>query len=821
MQICFGAFTKKIVTALLLLLPVGGCLMAQDKTTKKILTAKQVSAIPAVQRIIADSLAATYGLRNPDGLPLLFSSFDTADNNYHKNLYRYIQQKAGLKQWKSITENAIQLNPVKGGAQQLTSLLPGLYALKSKASLQQYNPFTNTSLRLHQTELQAVTGNQFGLQKNYTSLISTGGTLIIAGVPLSASLQTGYPAFFTQQPSAMFKFSFDKTGFQQKLKQNLNDQFDLKKYALSGFNFEKILKDYAQSFVQNINQEFSGLKEMEVFISRLNKLSVEEVLHLSTDQLEEKIFSSINQQQFPINETIHADSLQQMIANCKNKIRLLKEQFGQKGLDMNALLRYQQMVNKNIDSLTGAPDFVNNAAKELLTMSGLSKFFTKMKNFNAGQFSSGWSEKTLSGIFMSGIGGDFKSRQFFTGLNIFENRPLAPVKDNQFNKVFDQPNQFIQALRIGNGDITGNHTHITTANAKTFNRQWAGNNQLSAIPRNAFAGTVSNQINIGNAGTIQTELSKTSTAYQNGVTGIDGQITETISALNGFIQDFWQTVSVGLNYQNQYKQIGLEHQLTFNYSGLGYNNPATAFSARGVIQGGIALKKSIYKNKGIVQIRYQRKNNYTSTEKGNFFKQDRLHIVAKWKLSNNLKAGFSWNSAVMEKMEQKNKTPIFQQTRGSFDASYRGKINGKPFMQLITAGYQHFSFTGNAGELPGKMVIINSVTNLSLSKAQMQINMQYLHDASSEVTDRSSLFTSDMGLGLPLAKMMQLTTSLTWLSQTGRVKQLGIRNSINGQVGKRWQLSIFGDLRKNLTPNQNPIFFPAARGEIMLQYLIQ
>jgi hypothetical protein len=819
MHICFRAFLNKLF-AVLLLLSTTGLLMAQDKTSAKTLAVKQVATIPVIQRIITDSIAATYGLNTENGLPSLLRSFDTAGNQYHKNLFLYLQKKTGLKQWKNITENAKQLNLTKGTVQQLTSLLPGLYALKNNAFALQRNPITNTSLQLHQTEMQAVTGSQFGLQRNYLSTISTGGTLTMAGVPLSVSLQTGYPAFFYQQPAALFKFSFDKEAFQQKLRENLNHQFDLKKYTLSGFNFEQILKEYAQTFAQNISREFSGLKEMEPIIGKLNNLTVEEILYLSTEQLEEKIFSALNQNINEVSGSIPADSLQTVIANCKNKIKAMKQQFAQKGIDINSLMRYQQLINKNVDSITGSPDFINNAAKELLPMSGISRLFTKMKNFNIGQFSSSWSEKTLSGIFMSGIGGDFQSKRLFTGLNLFENRPLAAIKDNQFNQVLDQPNQFVQALRIGNGDINGNHTHITAANAKTFNRQWTGNNQLLTIPRNALAGTVSNQTDLGKAGVIQSELSKTSSAYQNGVIGADGQITDAVSVFNGFAQDFWQTVAFGINYSNQYRQIGFEHQFTFNYSGLGYSNPATGFNARGVLQAGVAAKKSFYKNRGAIQLRYQRRNNYTGTEKNQFFRQDRLNLTAKWKFSKKLKAGLSWNSAVMERVEQKIKTPVFQQVRGSFDASYQGRLKGKPFIQLITAGYQHFSFTGNAGELPGKMLIINSATNLSLGKTQIQANMQYLHDAGTGAA-RSSLFTSDAGLSFSLMKMMQATSSITWLSQTGRVKQLGIRNAINGQLGKRWQLSVFGDIRKNLTENQNPGFFPATRGEIMLQYLIQ
>jgi hypothetical protein len=453
-------------------------------------------------------------------------------------------------------------------------------------------------------------------------------------------------------------------------------------------------------------------------------------------------------------------------------------------------------------------------------MTGLSRIFTKMKNFNLGQFSSGWSEKTISGIFMSGIGGDFQGKQMFAGLNIFENKPLAVIRDNQFNSVLDNPNQFVQATRIGNGALTGNHTHLTALNGKTFNRNRPGDNQMLALPRNNFAGTLSNSTSFGKAGTLATEISKSSSAYQNGVTGIDGQLAETASALNGFTQDFWQTISFGLNYQKQYKKIALDHQFSFNYAGIGYNNPGSAFNGRGVLQAGTVVKKNFYKNKGVIFLRYQRRNNYTNTEKNHFFKQDRLNISAKWKFNRQLRVGLSWNSAAMQGVEGKIQTAVFSQTRGSFDANYNGKINNKPFQQFVTAGYQHFSYAGNAGELPGKMLIINSASNLSVKKMQLQVNLQYLRDASA-ISGQNNLFTSDAGLAFSLSNSIQVTSSITYLSQTRKVKQLGIRNALNGQLGRKWQLSAFGDFRKNLVENQNPLFFPAVRGEIMLQYLIQ
>jgi hypothetical protein len=810
----FG-FVVKALFALALLLPAA--LFAQRKPNNALMPARlELSDIPLIQHVVSDSISSKYYIKKTDSLiPGFFLNPEKAE---YQNLYNFVKQKTGIKKWNEVSGNIKKFNSLQSNNQLLSTLLPGMYALKDPKGVLQNYLQNKTSLNFKNYEMNMIAGNQFSQQRGYSVNINIAGQLTVAGVPLAGQIQTGYPSFFEQRVSGLFKFSFDKDGFYNNLKKNLNEKFDLKKYTLAGFDFEKILKEYAGSLTQEVRQELLSASGSYPFLQNLDKLTTEEILYLSADQLKEKIFSGMNNELNQTEKNINEDSVTKVILNCMQKISDMKKQFGKKGIDLNSVIAYQKTLNSKVDSLTNSENFIRQSAKELLPMNGLSRFFTKVKEFQFGQFSSKWSKQTLAGIFMSGAGGSFHNKNLFTGLAVFENRPLNGLKDNQFNKVLFEPNQFVQSLRIGKGDVNAGHSHVTVTNGKNFNREGFAANQLLSIPRNSLAGTFSQKSNFGKVGTIDAEISKSSSGYQNTGIGSDDQSVNGYSALSGFAKDFWQTISVGLDYYNNYKKAGLDHSLTFNYSGLGYSNPGSGFGTRGALQIGTAIKKNFYNNKAQLQIKYMRRNNYTGAEKENFYTQDRINLYGKWKLSSKIKAGVSFNSVKMIRVNNGLKAQILQQTRSTADISLRGKISGTPFFQYTTIGYQNFSTPADIGELPGKMLIINSSGNLSCQKFQLQINIQYLKEPANNQKD---LLTTDAGLSFSIYKVLQAVSSVTYLGQNKNVQQLGIRHSIQGILFKRWQLSVFGDVRKNLITNQNPLFFPASRGEIMIQYLIQ
>lgn len=815
---CNKIFRFRITVFLSVLLLMAGNLHAQTTRLQR-----QLSAIPAIQQVISDSIKLKYSLPQTDGIPAILFQPDTSKNEAHKKLYEFIKQKTGARNWQNLTSDVKNINVLQQDKKLLSTLLPGMYALRNNVTNLKQGLFQKTSIGFQNAEINMIAGDQFSLIRGYTSTINIGASLHIAGVPLTGSIQTGYPSFFEQQPSAMFKYSFDREQFYNSMKKGLNDQFDLHKYALAGFNFEKILKDYAVSLTQQLQEELIATAGKYPFLNNIKNLSAEEILYLSTEQLESKIFAQYLTNQTGTNEqdaVLISDSLNVLIQNCRANIISMKKQFGRDGINMNAVVEYQQKVNRNIDSLTNSSEFIKKSAKELLPMSGLSRFFTKITDFQFGQFSPQWSKQTLSGVFMSGISGGFQNKNLFTGISVFENRLLGSVKDNQFNSLLFDPNQLVQSLRMGGGNIQSDHTHATVTNGKTVNRNNNAANHLLTIPRNSLAGTLSHQTDLGKAGIIHAEISKSSSGYQNAVNNMNDPAAAIQSSVSGFLQDFWQTVAVGLNYKNRYEKIALDHEIMFNYSGMGYSNPGMGFTPRGTLSAGTSLKKSFYQNKAQLQVRYQKRNNYTATDNNRFYSQDRMNFTGRIRFSNKLKAGVTLNSVNMSRVEDKAKTVILKQMRVNADLNFRGKINRTPIMQYAAVGYQDFSMPVAVGDLPGKMLMINSSTNLSCSKFQVQANMQYLKEPSF-ANNQKDLFTADAGISFSMLKNVQSTASLTYLAQNTNIMQAGIRSSVTGQFAKRWQFSLFGDLRKNLVTNNNPLFFPSSRGEIMIQYLIQ
>lgn len=806
---------EPILKIVLLLLPAHG--FCQQESGRKPENwsynyVEKAAQIPVVREALLDSIGKKLDLLQQEG----------------KSLPAHLYGALGTDP-RLLKENLRKLGQPGGAA--LLSKLPAFYSLKqSMPSLSQ--PF---SLDFRRAGVQSIYDNG-PLTSN--TLISRAGldfTASIAGVPFTYNFNWQQPSFIAQDFSTLYKISFDRQAMMKNMRESLAKQYDLQKLLMKDFNFQQVFRQYAETrlaaFRQSVQESFAG--SLRSFTA-LQDLSPEEFLYLGRTQLEEKLTGKAGLDSLvAVKESLSAviasnssapDSLKRQlglvneqiaaIGQVKEKLHALKKEFETEGLNYNQLVRYQQAVNGKLDEITGSESFISDASKKLLKLNGISRLFLYARELNIGQFSSGWSGRSLSQVLTSGIGGSFLKKNNFVGLNLSGIKQLGWIKDRDFINNLFEPSSSIQALRLGKGDLASDHSHISMVNA-TVKNTGQGPNVFAVLPRNIFVGSFSKKLSMGSIGDVEAEVSKSASQYRNtGVTGA-GDAMESKMALRYFGADLLQTLSVGLQYQGDFQSIDFRPSFFINYAGLGYSNPASTLQSRGAFSYGFQFFKNFLGGKLAVQSRFSQRNTRTTTIDDRTLNQAQNSLGIRYRLSRKLKAGVSWTYSGLSRKEGESKTSLYYSNRISGDMNFMGKLAGRPLFQYLGLGFQDLSIPDLPPSAFGKMIWVSSASNLALAKGTLSANFQLYDQLQQEA---GGLLTADAGWSYNAFKTFRFTTSLNYLNQSLMARQVGVRQTISATLHDRINLNVFADLRKDIKTNQNKFLYPNTRGEIEVTY---
>jgi hypothetical protein len=801
------------------LLPV--CAFSQSKEPRQRWSydyIEKASGIPAVRQLMIDSIQSRLAMIMPGSN--MASMKDTA-------LLKRLTQIKGVSQ-------ALRNFSGAGNDPSLfLTNLPAFYSLKqiSPANLKQ-------GIAISVDEVVARTVYDNGpLTAN--TLISQAGTGLHASlwnVPFNYTMSWQYPAFLQEDLQLMNKLSFDRDAMMNNLKKQLTDQFNLDKLLLKDMNFQQLFRQYAQTKLDGLKNELSSAgSSFRSLPAQLAALSPDEFLYLNEQQLAAKLFNKAtvdslqagkqayesivtNGRQLSEADQSSLQSIQKQLTDMEtamNKVKSIKKEFGADGLDYKKLVTYQQAITGNANAILNSNDFISEASGKLLKLNGLSRFFLHVKELNIGQFASTWSNRSLSGIMSSGIGGDYMKKNKLVGLNLSHSLPLGWIKDNPFASNLFDPSVSIQAVRTGKGETTGDHSHVSAVNATTRNKP-SQTGYFPVLPRNIFVGSFSKQVSLGAKGNATVEVSKSASQYRTTMNA--GNEVESKLALRHIGEDLLQTIAVGVQYNGEFSKINFRPSVFINYAGMGYSNPASTAQTRGNLSFGGSLYKTFMKGKLVMQSRFSKRN--TSTSAGNDTHLDQLQssLMAKYRVSRKLRIGVNWTSSHLSKKYGKSDSEkLYALDRMGADVSFNGKLNGAPFFQYTGIGYQNINMPAGFLNSMGKMIWVNSSSSVSLGKGMLSVNLQWYNQLQTSLM-QGDLFTGDAGFSFTLGKKIQLSMAANYLDQQYMARQLGIRQTITTTISKHFNVNVFADIRKNMIDNMNPFLFPSTRGEIEITY---
>jgi len=274
---------------------------------------------------------------------------------------------------------------------------------------------------------------------------------------------------------------------------------------------------------------------------------------------------------------------------------------------------------------------------------------------------------------------------------------------------------------------------------------------------------------------------------------------------------------LGLQYSGDFKDLSFQPGFFVNYSGLGYNNPASTAVGRGGLAYGTTLRKSFWKGKLTTYSRFSRRSSQTGLETFQRFVQVQNALGLKYSLNQKVKVGLDWTTARMQKGKGHNATPLYASDRVNTSLSFRGKLRSRLFFQYIALGYQNLLTPGQPLSTSGKLLWVTGSSSLSFSRGTLFTTLQ-LYNTLQRKAAAGNLATLESGWSYQLFKTVSLSTSVLYLDQGITTRQLGIKQSVTTLISRKISVNLFGDLTGNLKPNLNPLLFPNSRGELQIAY---
>lgn len=641
------------------------------------------------------------------------------------------------------------------------------------------------------------TGNSSGWWNN----IQLQDQVTLGSIPIDLNYAnvSGYSQFgHSLENDNLVKFRFDKEAYLGKINGHIQKNYDLKKYFLDDIDFKAHLKSFVDDRMKSLQAQGEGLGKL---------VNADQLIHLDSIQLRNLVFdgSRIVDAVKPAADTT--------LEKYYSDLLRLKGELGN-GLQVSEMLKGQHGVKHNIDKWINDPSNIKGVAGDLIPMSGLQRFFMKVKDLNIGQVGADASKGTVSDLFMSGGTGSFLSKNKFLMTAIGNTREMGP-RDIGLDATMTAPSRSLQFVRLGKGDIGNGHTHFSALNANARNAPGRAPNVM-ALAQNTFVGALSKQLDLGRFGRIEAEFSKSSNVTGGAGSGLEHAAVSK-AAVAHFFDDFFITASAGLNYTGAIEKLNLQHSIYFNYSGLGYNNPGNPYARRGTFQYGLNLKRTWLKNRASVHLRTDVRNMAKSAVSGSQWKNHTLSLDGRYRVSRKLSLSGRLHQSKMNSVGEHGTDAVYVNRKVSFSSQVNSKMWRLPFSTNAMLGLQQLNYESSLQPVRSLFINTNLSHSVMVGSRMISANLFYNRDLK-DAAIYNNLLNVDAGYHYSVLKMLQCSSGLTYLDNKDVVRQVGVRQQVGARLLKRWMMNVNVDLRKDLLTTSQNYLYGNFRTEMSLQY---
>jgi hypothetical protein len=705
------------------------------------------------------------------------------------------------------------------------------------------------NLRYAETNYMVLSDTSYlGGAKYYNGNLNLNTEWTFLGIPVSFSFNNQYFSDVSNQVQNNFSFRFDKDGYLGQLKKRIADKSDpaniindltdpladIKQQAEQLFHSDlsDIDSRYGGMLDKEINSILSGtssvflidekaLRQKWMNVKFIRQVTHDEALLSSLlqkvnkgDKVNPDDISSLK------NSVLRYKALQELL----QKVEQHKAKWEKSGM-LKKIKDFELLKKIRVEELVNDPSFIRKQAKQHLSLKGLQRFFLSMNKLNIGQDALSLSPMSFNHFLSNGF-----NTEFITGKG--RTLMLMAGKQRDFNSILDygfensifSDNGQMKALRIGMAKTKVSSSHVSVssfAQSSGMNSTGFSFNPANMI-RQVLVTTISNNLSLGKTGNISVDLSRSATAYQG-----DNRTSDTVlDTKNNFsrifsAENFMANTAFSFNYSDENPENGLSYQVNFSKVANGYDNPGNSFLTNGSLEAGGRIRKQFLKNKLQASLRTNIREYKFNDELDRRWRSLFFVLDAKWKLKKGQFVSLRYQPNRMLRIEDGVKSKASSIDRVSVETNIYKKIARTDYRHLLSLTYFKNMYALTALENVSAVSLqVNSNQNILLGKNILSANCSYTYsDNQSQYVFFNSSFSSDISYSINLFRSISSSSGIVYSSVNNWYQQAGFRQSLNGEINKKFYISLFVDARKNLKLSQ-PLWADPIRVDLNVRYII-
>jgi hypothetical protein len=642
---------------------------------------------------------------------------------------------------------------------------------------------------------------------------------------------------------------FNKEDYLRQLKKNLKDKFNPEEFLSNDIrnqidgikqnaeqSLKKDLEKINEGFGDQLKDKIGELGDLKTMMSKDIHSVREQLLnnqYIQSVAEKEKLLAELQNKKNtgqPVDEK-ELQQIQQEVAKVKGvnalvqKVEEHKSKWESSGV-VKKIKQLDLLDKKQLDKIAKDPATTIKQAKQHLQLNGLQKLFLKLNQLNIGQNTLSESRLSVQHLMNKGVNTEIFDKNRFMMLGMGKLKTFNSILDQPFSNSVLSNDGNVKMISMGIGSSSAANSRVSIM---TYNQSLGALNNFASLSglsatntfRSTVVTTISNETPIGERGSITAEVSRSATTYNQTVESdstLPGK-TATQRMLNS--DNLLNSMAFALKYEDELVDQDLSYGVHANMTAPGYTNPGNTFLTSGGKEFGLNVKKSFWKRKFQASVKSDMREFNFSDEDDKKWRNFYTVMDLRMKLRKGQSVGIRYMPNKMLRIENGQKSTVTSLERLSADGTIAQRIAGIYYRNNVTLAWQKNKYVLGTDPVLNTSLTMSSFQNITLSGKLLYLNTQYDHaNNTSQYVYFNSSFLSEAGITYLLLKKISLSSSLSYNSVKGWYNQVGIKQTVSGQLNERFIFNIYVDARKNLKLYQ-PLLYGLFRTDISINYLIK
>lgn len=679
-------------------------------------------------------------------------------------------------------------------------------------------------------------------QFSYLDKFQLNADWTIAGIPVEMNINKQDWFGVTNSVNTV-SVKFDRDNYLATLKQELTTKINPNNFLSQLQDPVASLKESAEKELYGdlayINTVYSGvLKEKINSLGDLSGFFKKDIVSVRNQLIDSKYSQSVKNKETQLAQLIQKKNNGESVDSSQiagleksiNELRgsgqiLIALDRNKRNWDSSGLLKkindWELVKAKKLSKYMNDAGTIIKLAKQHLNLSDVQRLFLSINKLNLGNNVISASPLTLDHFLNKGIMTEFLNNNKYLMLFSGKQPGYSSITDLSFvNNLFSQPT-IAKAISLGTGGNGHSHTHLSVMSFdQSFN---SGNiyNFLQPVWRSLVT-SVSNQMQVGENGSITAEISRSASKYISGKTIVDS-MAQRQSAMDRMLSgaNLIGSMAFSFKYEDEHPKEGLSYLININKAALGYDNPGNPFLNSGSEEAELRVSKTFFKKKLKASWRSDIRQYKYSTDNDDRWRNSYSVLDISLKLPKGNFVSFRYMPDQMVRISGNSKSKVTSINRISVQASLSGKIGNKYYHNYLDLSYQSNNYIYQNTFFFNKSVSLSTYQSLTINKKIVYINLNFSNNknASQYFYYNSSLMT-ESGISYQILKHISGSSAITYSSIKDWYQQTGIKQTLSGQLNRNFNINFYLDARKNLKLYR-PLLYGPVRIDISVQYLFK